>query len=131
MYRRIVQEEIDEDYILDAAFPVRSNKISVNRSHYCNTPKDVLYSCDSPNHFFNDGILQISTEIEGEEIRCDDNDNVYEVKFIHEPEECIYPHSVIVLFKGDICPQKIKPSSVKTKFRDRLRAHSEIIKRPD
>ena len=100
--------------------PVSSGDMSVNRGKY-SVPEDVLYNTKDGNHRF--GKARIATFLV-EDISIlswnhpTEPSKNYKMRVIHEPEDCMYPHSnVQVLMNGDHIPPDKLPKTVKTQLR--------------
>lgn len=115
--------------------------ISCNRSELCEYSTDVLYDHEKGNHRFNYGIIQATVEsikyrtfvfmqpVQGsskpEEVSV-------ELDIIHTPEECMYPHSEITVYKnGERIKNEVKPASLKTFIRSELSKVFTVCHAPD
>lgn len=112
------------------AFPLRCD--SVNRGRY-SKPEDVLYDIKEGNHYLNWGICSFTVE-QAESISCTvkvkDNDDIYTIQIKHRPEECMYPHSEITIFKNGEKVPKISPSSAKLYIRDKFLEALKVYREP-
>jgi len=111
---------------------VSTRNMSGNREKYCNSPDDVLYDINSADHFFAWGIWEVKiSKVEGLRFNHPVEARAYTVRVVHEPEDCMYPHSIIrVLENGEPVP-RIKSNMVKTKIREAIAHHTRVIKKPD
>lgn len=109
----------------------RSSGLSFNREYNCGKPEDVLYNIITGEHFFSFRVGSIKVRlIESYECNFQQPNAKYNVKMIHKPEECMYPHSEVSIirtttqgtFDGDI------PSSKKLEFRNFVRQRITPIK---
>ncbi len=123
------------------AYPVETSKsiivkenfnfdsMSFNREKYSENPSDVLFSIKDKNHFFRSHkIVSLKVqEIEGlKEIHPDDQE-IYSFKVIHDPEDCMYPHCIVQVLKNGKNVPGIKPSSVKSKIREKIEKMVDFI----
>jgi hypothetical protein len=77
--------------------------MSVNRGRYCSHPGDVLFNDSSEEHYHLDyGVVQL--EVEGlhywSNSRRADDTGEYTLEIVHEPMDCMYPHSSVYLKKN-------------------------------
>lgn len=105
--------------------------MSFNRERYSN-PEDVLYNIKENNHYNDCGVASLTVyEIERIQIPHPDDKQLYTFKAVHDPEECMYPHSIVQVFKNGNKVSEIKPSSVKSLIRDEYEKSIMIIRMPD
>jgi hypothetical protein len=115
------------------------HETSVNRSSLCNHPTDVLYNHKGLPHRFNYGVIQAKVNsVEGYEFSATDNIGndkfQVEIKFGAEnaPEECMYPHSNITVYKNDkLIEEEIKSRILKADIRDELRLLFTVCHNPN
>ena len=55
----------------------------------------------------------------------------YTVRVVHEPEDCMYPHSMVQILENGSPISEIRSKPLKTKIRDAIARHTQVIKRPD
>lgn len=105
------------------------HETSVNRSNLCNYSTDVLYNHKNLPHRFNHGVIQakVNTVI-GCEFSATENleNEKFQVNIKlgvqHVPEECMYPHTNITVYKnGELIKNDIKSKILKADIRDELR----------
>jgi hypothetical protein len=123
----------DTEMLPPDLFPLRSD--SLNRAAYCK-PEDVLYNSNGAPHYFEQGICQFSVGC-AEEIMAVKSDangkNTYTLKIVHKPEDCMYPHSEIAVYKDGTLIDSVNPKSVKQEIRQKLLiciGTTSIIKQP-
>ena len=113
--------------------------VSCNRSSLCEKSTDVLYNTVKLPHRFNFGVIEASVEsIHGHvfEYELNQKDGIeritirFEVE--HKPEECMYPHSQIVLYRNGVrVSDAIKPPTLKTATRSELALLFNVCHKPD
>ena len=112
---------------------------SVNRGKYCKNCTDVLYDHHRGNHRSNCGVLKATVEkADGSEETVSWNDHEgrtikksYKFQVLHEPEECMYPHSVIAVYDGDErIHEKPSASTARSALRAVLRTFFTSCHRP-
>lgn len=110
------------------------NNDSFNRSKHSTKPEDVLYNTKakhSQDHHWNARILAIQVIIIqaadlGEFPSGSGSCTVhFEVK--HDPETCMYPHTVVHCFKNGETIAPLKPDQAKRAARDFFAANSKIM----
>ncbi len=127
LYRRFkVREPFDEwlnnNRISAAIFPVDRKGDSLNRDLYCESYKDVLYNIEVDGvdiSYY--GVVGFSCK-EVFDCPCftDELGNVYDIRLQHEPEPCMYPHSVIKVYKNGQYDSAVKSRTANANFRDVL-----------
>lgn len=135
LYRRFEKSHIlPSGEISVSIFDTRED--SVNRSAF-SEPNDVLYNTralKNSEHFFNWGIVGVSTELFKEKIfPVNDEPRIFQLIPNHCPEECMYPHSQIEIFENGnrITKGQTKPKSIKTAIRSYYREIWQLYKMPD
>jgi len=110
------------------------NDMSLNRGRYSKFPEDVLYDIKKGEHFVFFGIIEIEVGfVESPSYDHPEKEScVYTFKMKHEPEECMYPHSVlqILLNQKKAESKKGMPKRLRSLFRDELRTNCIIVKMP-
>lgn len=133
LYRRIPPGELLANGQISAS-SLRIHKMSVNRGKYTKFPKkDVLYNIKSNEHFFTWGIVKINVGFL-ERLKFDHpkkENHIYTLKVIHEPEECMYPHSIIEILLNGKTSNYDMPKSRRSLFRDKFITNCIIVKKPD
>jgi hypothetical protein len=125
IYRRFINSNEAEIFKLQDT--------SVNRSKFSQSPSDVLFNIKDGRRYFNQGIVQLKVS-DVERIECSHPtlpNQRFTLKLIHDPEECMYPHSIIGVYLNGQKIEKIKPNQVKTAIRDSLMAIKKQIKSVD
>ncbi|TND10111.1 MAG: hypothetical protein FD123_359 [Bacteroidetes bacterium] len=109
-----------------------TDNMSCNRQDFCLTPEDVLFSSTSNTHYFHYGIVRISIkEIENIVIQNTSIPaNKYELKVVHDPEECMYPHTVVKIFENGVLMEKPPGPSIKISIRKKYAQICTLIKAP-
>jgi hypothetical protein len=110
-------------------FDVRG--LSCYRDSFCDSFEDALYNDHGGAHFFNWGVLSfITAQLNDQSFTHPNTRIIYVLKVLHEPTECLYPHSEVHVFSGN---QKImEPSSIiKSWLRDTYLELYDIIKEPE
>ncbi len=107
-------------------------RTSFNRGKYLEKFEDSLYSLknyEEKNSYRIFGIsvgairkFQAKVEMSKEK----DKDRIYSLSLIHNPETCMYPHTVIQAFDNGMEVSEIKPNSVKNKYRTFIAEQSII-----
>lgn len=100
---------------------------------------DVLYNHKNLPHRFNYGVVQAEVDsIKGFEFSATDNlgNDKFQVQIKfnvdHAPEECMYPHTNITIYKnGELINNDIKSKSLKADIRDELRLMFTICHYPN
>jgi hypothetical protein len=134
LFRRFAQTEQNQPTIKDGKLTHASlslKEMSVNREKYSREPQDVLYNIKTGEHFLAHGICIFeSGKVTALNYTHPALPKVYRLQLVHEPEPCMYPHSVIAILENGIRIREIKPSSIKTALRDDLIEQAEIIVLP-
>ena len=101
--------------------------ISCNRSSLCASPADVLYSISKLPHRFDHGVIEaqvISVQVHIFEVQQGSErlQVSLQLGIEHKPEECMYPHSQIIVHKnGERIADEVRPNKMlKTAIRDEL-----------
>lgn len=124
-----VSELSEENKISMGAITTRH--MSGNREKYSSQPSDVLYNIHGGDHFFSWGIWGIDIEkVNQLSFQHPEEAKHYTLKVLHVPEECMYPHAEIVVFKDGQPVQKIA-NSVKTKIREAISNLSNVLQLPE
>ena len=115
--------------------------ISCNRQSLCDQSTDVLYNIKKLPHRFDFGVIQTKIEkIKGYNFDFDEPiQGVNAVRSIsirldvqHTPEECMYPHSEILIFKGgELLHDPVKPPTLRTLIRGQLQPLFTVCHQPD
>lgn len=132
LYRRIPPDAIHSNGEISPAC-LSLYDMSLNRERYSKSPEDVLYNIENGEHFLSSEILEIgvgSIELPRYPHPNDEN-RVYTFKMKHEPEECMYPHSVlkIILNHNEIKSKKDIPPTLRALFREHLRKKGTVVVR--
>jgi hypothetical protein len=94
--------------------------ISVNRSYYCNHPTDVLYNVKDLTSLFKHGVIQALVKVV-DGYTFESNSSKIRFSVEHDPIPCMYPHTIIVIFKDDKrIDKKINNPKVKADVREHL-----------
>jgi len=130
LFRRIEDpDHINNGNIRPAALTTRNQ--SVNREKHSRNPTDVLYNINSKQHFNKHGICSFSVaDVEDICISHPDLDIVYTLGLEHDPEECMYPHTIIEVLTTNPPPKRIAPT-VKTKLKADLARKAHLDKDVD
>jgi hypothetical protein len=113
--------------------------ISCNRSRFCDYPTDVLFNTNNLPHRNDFGIIKTSILLIEKyrfSVFVSNNKNIEEEIFIefqviHSPEECMYPHSeIIVLRNGKRIEGDVKPKKLKTLLREELSRKFKVCHLP-
>lgn len=114
---------------------------SVNRGKYCENCTDVLYDHHRGNHRSDCGVLKAVVEKaddhSAEPVSWTDHEGntvkkSYKFKVLHEPEECMYPHSVIAVYEdGERVHEKPSASTAKSALRAVLRTFFTSCHKPN
>ena len=104
--------------------------ISCNRSSLCWYSTDVLYKItELPQNRFNCGVIETSvSKVNGYSFVCsyeqDGKTHVVKIdlRLKHDPEECMYPHTVIECYKDGVLidEDEIKPKNFRKAMRQNL-----------
>ncbi len=115
MFRRVIPKESLSEMV---KYNFDFKSMSFNREKYSNA-KDVLYNIKDNNHYMSShGVASLRVEeIEKIIVLHPDDKQPYTFKSIHDPEECMYPHSIVQVLKEGTKVSEIKPSSVKSLIR--------------
>ncbi len=118
--------------------------ISCNRSKLCEYKTDVLYNTNQLPHREQYGVFQANVkDVKNYEFSFSlekglegTNKSQFQIKLdvIHAPEECMYPHSAIVVYvnEEEIKPTtKLKPPSLRSAIREHVAPLFEICHLPD
>lgn len=132
LYRRVSPD----DYLPDGQISASKWKIpglSVNRGKYTKSPnKDVLYNITSANHYFSWGIVKIKVGfLEGLEYQHPNLPIIFSFKMLHDPEECMYPHSILSILENNEPTSRNLSPSLKAEFRDHLKNNWTMVKEAD
>ena len=113
------------------------NTDSYNKASLCESADDVLFNsvkADCGKHYTNWGILSISsndlTDINSKKIKLNNEERVFTLKFQHVPEDCMYPHSEILIMEDDTKLLPKAPKSIGVIIRDFFVEKCNIIKYP-
>jgi hypothetical protein len=107
-------------------------EMSVNREKYSENAADVLYNIKTGEHFLRCGIYAFGvSDIQSlTYAHPTEQSKTYSLHVLHEPELCMYPHSIIAVLENGKRIAEIKPSSIKTTLRDDLIERATILKSP-
>lgn len=114
--------------------------ISCNRSSLCKYSTDVLYNTSKLPHRYDFGVIEtLVKDVKGYKfdfLQTQQNGETHQVsielEIEHIPEECMYPHSEIIVYKdGERIKDKVKPSSLKTVIRDKLARVFTVCHKPN
>lgn len=105
-------------------FSFKNGGMSCNRELFSQSPQDVLYNTDSPEHFFDWGILEF---VYGDISKLNTADITFAI--VHKPTPCMYPHIEILCNKYSEEANEIIPDELKIQVRQKLQSISEIIKK--
>lgn len=132
LYRRIPPGGFLPNGQISAA-SLRISNMSVNRDKYTKHPqKDVLYDINSTNHFFSWAIVKIRVGfLEELELRHPMHNEKFTFKVKHEPEECMYPHSVSLTLVNSTPADRDLPKTLRATFREEFRVNCVLVKEPD
>lgn len=137
VYRRFLASAEKSDWmannqISSSIFEVKND--SCNRSKYSNSPEDVLYNIrveDEGKHYFSWGVLSINTKaFDVFTFKINETTRTFSLQLSHEPLECMFPHSEIIVLENGSVVDTSKPKSVKAAIRDFLITECEIVKLP-
>jgi hypothetical protein len=115
------------------------DKDSYNKSSLCEKPTDVLYNtrlADNGNHYVDFGILELPcnslNEINDIPISIELNGvrRAFRLQPVHSPLDCMYPHSEVLIYEGDLEINIKTPKSIGVVIRDILIEKINIIKDP-
>lgn len=113
------------------------HELSVNRQKFCRYPTDVLYHVTDPGHRFTYGVavaeVQELSDIEVS-FKHPQTQTEYKVllKVVHDPHECMYPHSLIQVQQDDLVIQKqIKPKAFRAFLRTEISGRFTLSHDPD
>jgi hypothetical protein len=139
LFRRFYKELqgdlwVDDNNLTASIFPI--NNDSCVRGKYSKSPKDALFNTNATSendHFLAWGILEVECRHLLDfksEIKQKEDIRLYTAIPFHDPEDCIYPHTeIIVQCNGSILKEN-RPKSVKAKLRDILISECTIIQHP-
>jgi hypothetical protein len=98
----------------------RIPNMSVLWRRFCKSPDDALFDGVTGQHFPTWGVIQLP--VSGvEAIACPPNANIqYELKVVHDPLLCMYPHTEVRVF-GDGHKLDVIDPQLKTLIKDCLR----------
>jgi len=137
IFRRFLATGAKIDWMKDnqlssSIFEVKND--SCNRSKYSNSPEDVLYNVrieDEGKHYFSWGILSIGTKAFSIfTFKVNGTTRTFSLQLSHDPLECMFPHSEIIVLEVGFRIDTNKPKSVKTAIRDFLITECKIVKYP-
>jgi hypothetical protein len=98
LFGRYNPEEIVDVGLAAAAISFQNDGMSVNRGRFCNSPEDVLYNVTEGGKHYGHRYLIFSTgSLLGFLWRHPDVPQDYSLKVVHDPEQCMYPHSLVKL----------------------------------
>ncbi len=123
LYRRIRRPLIG---LLPDALDFDLTEMSVNRELYSNQPEDVLWNINASSatdHFHDQGIVSFPVrEVRAVHLRHPQLDEYCVMRVMHQPEDCMYPHSVVVPEmrpgQGVSKPSKMMRTELRTRFRE-------------
>jgi len=108
----------------------KTEKQSSNREKYSKSPTDVLFETNG-DHKFSWGIVELmSREICETTFPHPNTETSYSFRVIHDPVQCMYPHSEIRIFENGNLVESIKPKSVKNLIKYKWREISSVLKKP-
>jgi len=137
IYRRFLAPGLNSDWLKSrqlssSIFEVKND--SCNRSKYSNSPHDVLYNVrieDEGKHYLSWGILSINSKAFSLfTFQVNGTTRTFSLKLSHDPLDCMFPHSEIIVLEAGIRIDTSKPKSVKAVIRDYLITECEIVKFP-
>jgi hypothetical protein len=101
LFRRYNPTQITDPGLADAAVNFRHDGMSVNRSEFSERPDDVLFNTKQggrhEDHKYLTFGLGYLTDFSWEHPCTKEK---YSVKIEHDPETCMYPHTLVKLLKG-------------------------------
>jgi len=132
IYRRLAPEHLEGNRVVEAAFD--SYDTSVNREKYSQDPGDVLFNIVDGNHYRHWGVAWLRVS-EIEILRLPHpvlgDEKIHTFKLMHQPEECMYPHSEMSVRQGDkTLTKRPKSGKVRTQLKERLSLLSKVAIRP-
>ncbi|MBF9221768.1 hypothetical protein [Hymenobacter ruricola] len=135
MYRRFEKEPLaspDGKTVSASAFPLRDD--SYNRGLFCRHHEDVLYDETKENntHYFAKwGVAEFAHADFTAIYELDEPKDLrqFHVTIAHVPNECMYPHSQMVVTLEGV--EAAVPKSIRTKIRERLLRICRIVKHVD
>jgi hypothetical protein len=113
---------------------------SYNKSSLCTEPNDVLYNTrlvDNGVHYVNFGILELPCHSLDQindipvVLELNGTKRIFKLQPVHSPEDCMYPHSEILIYEGDVEVNIKTPKSIGVILRDVLIEKINIIKEPN
>ncbi len=114
------------------------DKDSYNKSNLCKSHLDVLYNTreeELGNHYYSHGILMLNCsdliDINKLPIELNGTERKFTLNPIHKPEKCMYPHSEILIYEGDVEIDIKTPKSINVLIRDILIEKMEVLKEPN
>lgn len=102
-------------------------KNSVNLARLCNEPADVLVRESDGKRLTDQGVAEIPASVLHHSKWKNEEGHEYTTQFIHNPLQCNYPHSDMVLIapSGEVV-QKGKASGMKMRIREEIRTKIKI-----
>jgi hypothetical protein len=113
--------------------------ISCNREFFCQHSTDVLYNTKELPHRYGHGVIRTSIELIDNHTflftysrkKGSTENLIITLKVIHSPEECMYPHSEILVLKEGERIKDVKPNSLKTVIRQELSQRFKVCHEPN
>lgn len=129
LYRRFSKLESPDGKSLSAAM-LQTREMSVNREKYSKSPSDVLYSTTSKDHYFSHGVISMGYgQIFCLSVKHPDDKNIkYTFSVVHSPEECMFPHALIIVMNNGSPVKKIKPSKIRNLIKDEVLKQASLVK---
>lgn len=107
--------------------------VSCNRSSMCDRATDVLYNIKQLPHRFHHGVIEATVEsIKGRTVPFREGKELLSLRFDieHKPERCMYPHSIITIYKNEIKTDRAS-KTLRTLIRDELAQVFIVCHKPD
>jgi hypothetical protein len=111
--------------------------ISCNRAKFCDFSTDVLFNTKNLPHRNEYGVVKTTVGSVASHkftffsnIKNIQEEITIEFQVIHSPEECMYPHSEIIVFKNGVRLKEAKQKSLKDAIRRELSKKFEVCHPP-
>jgi hypothetical protein len=131
LYRRVDPKQIEDEGLAIASVRFRGG-MSVNRDGLDSNrislyPEDVLFDTRSENHYSGWSILVFNVEaIRRFTWEHPDTGKRYELRLKHEPEQCMFPHSLVELFCEGERKESVQSKKHSLELKDRVAAMGEL-----
>jgi hypothetical protein len=126
-------EWVNNNTVSASIFQFKREGDSFNRELYSLSPLDVLFNIEIDGGDLTDyGVMGFKCEtVKNCAPYVDEMNNVFSMNIIHDPNPCMYPHTIIKVFKNGVNDASVKSRPANAEFRDELKSNLTLYKPAD